>query len=122
MWSYSLANVNVTMGDSKIAPDDHFLMKDGWKTDFTVKDPTKPFTLSWAFNSVAMSYSDYDEKKGCFKIQLKHNYDNLYRIWVSDEDGSDKRDLDTLNYDQTDKTLCTKWLHIHVKEDGKESD
>lgn len=43
MWSYSLANVNVTMGDSKIAPDDHFLMKDGWKTG---KQPITLFLVS----------------------------------------------------------------------------
>lgn len=62
-----------------------------------------------------MSYSDFKQDTGCYKITLKHKEGFHRRIWVSDEAGKD-RDIDTSNYHETSKTLCTKWLHIHVKE------
>ncbi|SJX63464.1 probable Mig1 protein, induced during biotrophic phase [Sporisorium reilianum f. sp. reilianum] len=121
MWFDSLKEANATVGDGKIAPDNFFLVKDGYKTDFTIKDPKQPFVLTWDYGTVSMTYSDHDDKSGCYKIQLQHHNDNRMRIWVSDEDG-DNRDLDTLHAgtDPTATTLCSKWLHLHVKNDSED--
>ncbi|TKY84805.1 hypothetical protein EX895_005885 [Sporisorium graminicola] len=119
MWAGNLSYIKAQVDNGKKNPDEHFLLKDGWKTDFTTRDPKQPFTLSWD-NDVTLSYSDYDEKSGCYKLTLSHQSEDAFRIWVSDEDGDD-HDLDTLHSGEngtTSTTLCTKWLHIHVKNDG----
>ncbi|CCF48197.1 hypothetical protein NDA11_000947 [Ustilago hordei] len=87
-------------------------------TNFTTVDPTKDFNVQWYQGSVQMSYSDFDKEKGCFKITLKHYDNDSLRIWVSAEN-SKERDLDTWNRGETSTTLCTKWVHIHIKSDGK---
>ncbi|KAJ1579833.1 hypothetical protein NDA14_000373 [Ustilago hordei] len=88
-------------------------------TNFTTADPTKDFGLKWQEGDVEMSYSDFDKEKGCFKITLKHSSTDAYRIWVSAEN-SKERDLDTWKRGETSTTLCTKWVHIHIKYDGSE--
>ena len=86
--------------------------------DFTTVDPTKDFNVQWYGGNLEMRYSDFDKEKGCFKITLKHVDDDNRRIWVSAEN-SKERDIDTWKHNKTSKTLCTKWVHIHVKHDGK---
>ncbi|SYW83668.1 related to Mig1 protein, induced during biotrophic phase [Ustilago bromivora] len=85
--------------------------------DFTTVDPTKDFGLEWYEGTLQMSYSDFDKEKGCFKITLEHFRINNSRIWVSAEN-SKEPDIDTLNHVMRSKILCTKWVHIHVKQDG----
>ncbi|SOV02124.1 uncharacterized protein UDID_18964 [Ustilago sp. UG-2017a] len=117
-WNENLDNVLASSSASGKAPDEFFLIKDGSKNDFTTVDPTKDFNVQWYEGKVQMSYSDFDKEKGCFKITLEHHSDDDLRIWVSAEN-SKERDIDTWKHNKTSKTLCTKWVHIHVKQDGK---
>ncbi|SPC64317.1 related to Mig1 protein, induced during biotrophic phase [Ustilago sp. UG-2017b] len=119
MWRGDLDRVFANSSASGKAPGDFFLIKDGSKEDFTTVDPTKDFDVRWELGGVRMSYSDFDKEKGCFKITLEHLVDDNLRIWVSAET-SKERDIDTWKHERTSKTLCTKWVHIHVKYDGKE--
>ncbi|SAM85664.1 related to Mig1 protein, induced during biotrophic phase [Ustilago bromivora] len=66
---------------------------------------------------VHLVYSNFDPKTGCKDITLKRDDNSVWRIWVSDEDGNG-RDIDTKNHAETTKTLCSKWIHIHIKKDG----
>ncbi|KAJ1023889.1 hypothetical protein NDA13_004723 [Ustilago tritici] len=116
-WNAELDKVIANSSASGKAPAEFFLIKNGIKKDFTTVDPTKDFSVQWYQGSIQMSYSDFDKKTGCFKITLKHSNDDEARIWVSAEN-SEERDIDTLKHEETSKTLCTKWVHIHVKYDG----
>ncbi|SAM82731.1 related to Mig1 protein [Ustilago bromivora] len=118
-WNGDLNNVVADSSASGKAPDKFFLIKDGSKKDFTTVDPTKDFSVQWYQGDVQMSYSDFDKEKGCFKITLKHSSDDDLRIWVSAEN-SKERDIDTWKREETSKTLCTKWVHIHIKYDGQD--
>ncbi len=82
---------------------------------FTTRDPKKPFTLSWYFEDLWMTYDSFNQDDRCYKITLKHSFDMSRWIWVSDDHGKD-RDIDTKHHAETSKVLCTKWVHIHVKE------
>lgn len=65
-------------------------------------------------------YSNYDPKDGCYDVEVM--IDSIYfgwRIWVSDENG-DGADLDTKNSGYSKTRFCTKWLHVHVKKDGRQ--
>ncbi|SOV04127.1 uncharacterized protein UDID_19642 [Ustilago sp. UG-2017a] len=118
MWSGGIDHVVADTSASGKAPNDFFLIKDKSMTDFTTVDPTKDFNVQWDKGTLQMSYSDFDKEKGCFKITLKQSVGSSGRIWVSAEN-SKERDIDTLKYYETSKTLCTKWVHIHVKGDDE---
>ncbi|KAJ1026080.1 hypothetical protein NDA18_003740 [Ustilago nuda] len=118
-WSGSLDNVLADTSATGKASQDFFLMKNGYKYDFTTADPTKDFNLNWLEENVQMGFSNFDHEKGCFKITLKHTSDDISRIWVSAQNSKD-RDLDTWKRGETSTTLCTKWVHIHIKNDGKD--
>ncbi|SPC64320.1 related to Mig1 protein, induced during biotrophic phase [Ustilago sp. UG-2017b] len=118
IWSGDLDRVFANSSASGKAPGDFFLIKDDSMKDFTTVDPTKDFNLQWDQGSLQMSYSDFDKVNGCFKITLEYfGYYDL-RIWVSAET-SQERDIDTWKHQKTSKFLCTKWVHIHVKNDGR---
>ncbi|SYW82792.1 related to Mig1 protein, induced during biotrophic phase [Ustilago bromivora] len=87
------------------------------KLDFTIKDPTKSFVIKYPELRAELLYFNYDPHTGCKDITLKRGGDEAWRIWVSDEDGNG-RGIDTKNYAETTKRLCSKWIHIHVKRDG----
>ena len=115
MWYGDLTNVNATV--TKGEPDDFFLLKDGFKQDFTTRDPTQGFSLSWNNEDVSLQYSDYKKDKGCHTVTLKHDSGSDMRIWVSDE-ANTERNADTEHHAETSTTICSKWMHIHVKTDG----
>ncbi|KAJ1018926.1 hypothetical protein NDA16_004729 [Ustilago loliicola] len=117
-WNGELVDVKADTSQSGKAPDDFFLIKDGSKKDFTIRDPSKDFTIQWYDGSLEMRYSDYDKGNGCYKISLKHRSNEDLRIWVSAEDSKD-RDVDTWKRDDTSTVICKKWAHIHVKHDAK---
>ncbi len=65
--------------------------------DFTLSDPTQAFSVEYSSyqSHPRLLYSNYDAKTGCYDITISIDGFCLGdRIWVSDEDGSD-RDLDT---------------------------
>uniref|UniRef100_V5EJR9 Mig1 protein n=2 Tax=Kalmanozyma brasiliensis (strain GHG001) TaxID=1365824 RepID=V5EJR9_KALBG len=117
LWYGDLGSVTAILPGGDTVPDDHFLLKDGNKIDFTTRDPKQPFTLSWLFDDVELAYDNFDAGSGCYRITLRHQSHSRRRIWVSDEHGKD-RDIDTDHHGETSKTLCDKWVHVHVKEDG----
>ncbi|SAM84171.1 related to Mig1 protein [Ustilago bromivora] len=86
---------------TKLAPNN--------KEKLMIKDADMKYPNLGGVNLV---YSNFDPSTGCKDITLKRG-DNS----VSDEDG-DGRDIDTKNYEETKKTLCSKWIDIHVKRDG----
>ncbi|CDR88443.1 related to Mig1-Mig1 protein, induced during biotrophic phase [Sporisorium scitamineum] len=93
-------------------------VKDDKMLDFTMSDPKESFIITYlAGGNAQLIYSDYEETTGCYKITLRGNEKGDWRIWVSDDEGSD-RDIDTQHYPETSKKLCTKWAHIHAKHDG----
>ncbi|SAM82715.1 related to Mig1 protein [Ustilago bromivora] len=95
----------------------NLLIKNDHMTDFTIKDPTKSFVIKYPELRAELLYFNYDPHTGCKDITLKRGGDEAWRIWVSDEDGNG-RGIDTKNYAETTKRLCSKWIHIHVKRDG----
>lgn len=64
---------------------------------------------------VKLRYYGYDHETGCYNIHLTSYGGDTGRIWVSDDDGED-RDIDTENYVETGKRLCTKWAHIDLSQ------
>ncbi|SOV03523.1 uncharacterized protein UDID_18694 [Ustilago sp. UG-2017a] len=94
------------------------MIKDDTMKDFTMENPTDTFKITYPqFGGVKLLFENFRSKTGCKDITLFSGKENAWRIWVSDEDGNG-RDIDTLNYKVTNKTLCSKWIHIHVKKDG----
>ncbi|SAM84734.1 related to Mig1 protein [Ustilago bromivora] len=94
------------------------MIKDDTMKDFTMKESTDTFTIRYPkLGGVQLLYYNYNPKTGCKDIKLIRGDDKAWRIWVSDEDGNG-RDIDTKNHAETTKTLCSKWIHIHVKRDG----
>ena len=73
------------------------------------------YTLDWD-NSVSMTYGYVSP--GCYDITLAHYGTDGYRIWVSDESNKE-RNVDTEHHELTDPVkICTKWLHVHIKNEG----
>ncbi|GAC75190.1 checkpoint kinase [Moesziomyces antarcticus T-34] len=119
-WSDYLGDVVASTDDPKADPDkDIFLVKNGFLEDFTIRDPTKPFSLTWD-GQATLSYKGYKKESGCYTIQLSRQRDTNLRIWVSDEDNKERK-VDTLHHENPDPVeICTKWAHFHVKYDGLE--
>ncbi|SOV02140.1 uncharacterized protein UDID_18970 [Ustilago sp. UG-2017a] len=87
--------------------------------DFTIEGPRQSFTIIYPkLGGVSLTYANFDQKTGCKDITLKRGDNDVWRIWVSDENGND-RDIDTKNHAETTKRFCSKWIHIHVKRDGR---
>lgn len=85
--------------------------------DFTIKNASDAFSLTYLDGgAVQFIYSGFDAKTGCYDVTLRSGSES-WRIWVSDDEGKD-RDIDTKHHDETTKRLCTKWAHIHVKDDA----
>ncbi|KAJ1026081.1 hypothetical protein NDA18_003741 [Ustilago nuda] len=94
--------------------------KDEQRKDFTIKDATKSFVIKYPQLGAELLYFNYNPKTGCKDITLRRGSNEKLRIWVADEDeNGNVRDIDTWNHAETTKTLCTKWIRIHIKYDGK---
>ncbi|SYW73749.1 related to Mig1 protein, induced during biotrophic phase [Ustilago bromivora] len=94
------------------------MIKDDHMKDFKMKEPTDMFSIRYPnLGGVQLFYYNFDPSTGCKDIKLLRGDNKAWRIWVSDEHGND-RDIDTKNHAETTKTLCSKWIHIHVKRDG----
>ncbi|SAM70717.1 related to Mig1 protein [Ustilago bromivora] len=95
------------------------MIKDKTMKDFTMQESTDTFEIRYPnLGGVSFTVSNNDPSTGCKDIIIRRGDNPLWRIWVSDEDG-DGRDIDTLNYKWSTKRLCSKWIHIHVKRDGR---
>ncbi|SPC64321.1 related to Mig1 protein, induced during biotrophic phase [Ustilago sp. UG-2017b] len=83
-----------------------------------LQPPSQDFKIIYPnLGGVSLTYKNFDEKTGCKDIGIERGDNNVWRIWVSDEDGNG-RDIDTKHHGETSKRLCSKWIHIHVKRDG----
>ena len=83
-----------------------------------MENPTDSFKITYPhFGGVGLFFEDFHSDTGCKTITLFSRKGSAWRIWVSDQDGND-RDIDTLKYVETNKRLCSKWIHIHIKKDG----
>jgi len=84
-----------------------------------MKDPSHSFRIKYpGAGGATFGYDDYDPDTGCYTISLNVDEDHgKWRIWVSDEDGDD-RDVDTQHQNSPSTRICTKWAHIHVKDDA----
>ncbi|SPC65898.1 related to Mig1 protein, induced during biotrophic phase [Ustilago sp. UG-2017b] len=90
-------------------------IKDAAMKDFTMDKPTDSFKIRYPnHGGVSLKYWNFDPNTGCKDILIKGGDNDIWRIWVSDEDGND-RDIDTLNTQFDYKTFCSKWIHIHIK-------
>jgi len=85
-----------------------------------MKDPKDTFTIKYPnAGGATFHYSHYDPDTGCYTVSLstdQKGWFRKWRIWVSDDNGDDK-DVDTKNWSATSGRICTKWAHIHVKDD-----
>ncbi|KAJ1023900.1 hypothetical protein NDA13_004734 [Ustilago tritici] len=93
------------------------LIKDNHMKDFTMKDPAKPFVIKYPQLGAELLYFNFDSSTGCKDITFKRGEDEGWRIWVLDEDGNGK-DINTKNYAETSKRLCSKWIRTHIKRNG----
>ncbi|SPC61860.1 related to Mig1 protein, induced during biotrophic phase [Ustilago sp. UG-2017b] len=94
------------------------MIKDDTMKDFTIDHFTDSFEIRYPnHGGVRLQYWRIDPITGCKIITIYRGDNDVWRIWVSDQDGND-RDIDTLKYKDTGKRLCSKWVHIHVKKDG----
>lgn len=84
--------------------------------DFTVRDPTANFTLTW-YDDIELVFYNYNKDRGCYSIELHHFTDSSQRIWVSDENNKE-RIADTEHHHLTSAEICTKWTHIHLKDES----
>ncbi|CCF51940.1 hypothetical protein NDA11_005905 [Ustilago hordei] len=117
-WSGDFTAVAVCGLVDQLNVKESLFFKDEQRKDFTIKDATKSFVIKYPQFGAELLYFNYDHKTGCKDITLKRGSDERLRIWVADEDGNG-RDIDTWNHAETTKRLCTKWLRIHIKYDGK---
>ncbi|SOV02123.1 uncharacterized protein UDID_18963 [Ustilago sp. UG-2017a] len=98
---------------------DKGIIANGFLKDFTIDRPDQSFKITYPkLGGVSLTYANFDQKTGCKDITLKRGDNDVWRIWVSDENGND-RDIDTKNHAETTKRFCSKWIHIHVKRDGR---
>ncbi|KAJ1036324.1 hypothetical protein NDA13_000204 [Ustilago tritici] len=94
------------------------MIKDDTMKDFTMENADDAFLIRYPnLGGVQLIYTNFDPKTGCKEITLMRGDNSVWRIWVSDGNGDD-RDIDTLKHEATSTTLCTKWIHIHIKKDG----
>ncbi len=85
--------------------------------DFSIDKPTDAFKLNYLGTGLSFVFEDYDAPSGCYNITLRReNTESSWRLWVSKEDSKD-RDLDTKHSQDTSTRFCTKWMHIHLKQD-----
>ncbi|SOV02862.1 uncharacterized protein UDID_18053 [Ustilago sp. UG-2017a] len=117
-WAGDLTAVEVRDFTDGTDIGEKLMIKDAAMKDFTIKYLGDPFEIRYPnHGGVRFQYSDYSLLNGCKYISIHRGDNTAWRIWVSDEVGDD-RDLDTLNHMKASKTLCSKWIHIHVKKDG----
>ncbi|KAJ1019921.1 hypothetical protein NDA16_004202 [Ustilago loliicola] len=117
-WSGDLKSVEARPFFKPLDIQKTLMIKNDDMQDFTVDEPSNAFIIRYPnAGGVQFVYSNFDPKTGCKDITIKRGDNSAWRIWVSDEDGDD-RDIDTKNEETTSKSLCTKWVHIHVKRDG----
>ncbi|CCF51853.1 hypothetical protein NDA11_004038 [Ustilago hordei] len=79
---------------------------------FTLRNASDAFTMWFVFDGVRLRYYDYDDKTGCYKIELKSK--GYRSIFVSDGNGKD-RDLDTQKHLETGTQLCSKWITVGIR-------
>ncbi|KAJ1039910.1 hypothetical protein NDA10_001439 [Ustilago hordei] len=117
-WAGDLKNAEVCPYVVPLHPMSKLMIKDDTMKDFAMENPTDSFKITYPhFGGVSFLFENFDNKTGCKDITLRGGKNISWRLWVSDDDGNGK-DIDTLNYKWTIKTLCSKWIHIHVKQDG----
>ncbi|SOV04200.1 uncharacterized protein UDID_17026 [Ustilago sp. UG-2017a] len=108
------------------------MIKDDTMKDFTIDSPYEDFKIIYPhIGGVSLTYTNFNNETGCKDIGIQRGDNHVWRIWVSDEYGNDvwrtsfpdevgnDRDIDTLNFPWYYKTFCSKWIHIHVKRDGR---
>ncbi|SPO26412.1 related to Mig1 - Mig1 protein, induced during biotrophic phase [Ustilago trichophora] len=119
-WGEKLDNVEARPWLEPFDVQKDFHIKDDNLQDFTVGENKNipAFTITYrGGNGPQLIYSDYDKEKGCAKFTLRRGSQEGMRIWLSDDDDSDPRDIDTKHYGETSKVLCGKWYHIKVFKD-----
>ncbi|KAJ1031803.1 hypothetical protein NDA13_002190 [Ustilago tritici] len=117
-WAGDLKDAQVCSLADPLYIKNSLLIKDIHKKDFTMKEATDTFMITYPkLGGVQLLFYNYDHETGCKDIKLVRGDNKAWRIWVSDEDGNGK-DIDTKNYAEMAKRLCSKWIHIHIKRDG----
>ncbi|SAM83750.1 related to Mig1 protein [Ustilago bromivora] len=117
-WAGDLTAAEACLYVSSSDVKTRLMIKDDHMKDFKMKEPTDMFSIRYPnLGGVQLFYYNFDPSTGCKDIKLLRGDNKAWRIWVSDEHGND-RDIDTKNHAETTKTLCSKWIHIHVKRDG----
>ncbi|TKY84804.1 hypothetical protein EX895_005884 [Sporisorium graminicola] len=118
-WNGDLSHVQARPYLEPLAIERTLFIKDENMLDFSMDKPEDAFIVTYLDGgNTQLIYSGYDQQSGCYNITLRGGQDDpRWRIWVSDDKGND-RDVDTRHHPETTQTLCTKWMHVHVKKDG----
>ncbi|SPO26410.1 uncharacterized protein UTRI_03999 [Ustilago trichophora] len=89
---------------------DLFLIKDGDMHYFTTRDPSAEFTLEFRDKGFKVTYSQYDESKGCYKLAVEKVHQSDMELGLLNE--SFDTIAATFGNHPLEGEACTKWVNL----------
>lgn len=85
--------------------------------DFTLNDPNEKFSIIWkGYGNALLSYEPVDTSRACSRIGITVLDGN--RLWINDGINGENIDMDTKGSGHALGDFCSKWIRIHVGNDG----
>jgi hypothetical protein len=87
--------------------------------DFTLNDPNERFSIIWrGYGNAILSYEPKDTSRACSQIGITV-LDGNNRLWLNDGlVNGENIDIDTKGSGHAFGDFCSKWIRIHVGNDG----
>ncbi len=86
--------------------------------DFTIRDPTKEFTIHYVSSESRLTYHGYDSKTGCFNLTLVYSPADRYLV-VSDQSGNV---VFKNPFSDGEGKVCTKFIQLSSISHGSQWD